>query len=552
MGDDGRVSAPTGALAVLGRRRRVIEDGAAHEPRTSETAPWVTGVLAAVQAAIASLALLVLPAVIVFVLSSGEPTNQGVEWTTSASTGAGLWLLAHGVPLVVGGTDVSLVPLGLSLLAGLLCYGSARRTAHPGLAAWGAGVGTYTAIVLFVMLVSGHAGLPQAGMAVLGGALVSGVALGAASVVHPDGLRAEGVLRPLTDRLPAALRVGVRGGLVVTGLLVVAASFLALLWMFLGRSRSMDVVTALGVTGFDAVVLAAAQATYVGNLVAWGTTWIAGPGFVVGTGSHFGPTAAEAGPMPVVPLLGALPSTSDVHPAWSLVPLLVVLFGMVAGVLVRRRLPGMSWPQAAVAAVTTALCAGLVVGALASVAGGAVGPGRMQEVGADRLAVAGAVTAETFLGVALWLGLWHESTRAWLGSLVTRDRWRRVPEPDDGATADDAAAGDVAPDDTTSRAADGDRGMQRRRSRAGSTTSARSVRSSRTAGSVRTASTGRTAPTGRTAATGASSATSRTATTGRTSATSRTAASGRSATTGVTAATGNTATTASTAASSAD
>ena len=59
------MSAPTGALAVLGRRRRVIEDGAAHEPRTSETAPWVTGVLAVVQAAIASLALLVLPAVIV-------------------------------------------------------------------------------------------------------------------------------------------------------------------------------------------------------------------------------------------------------------------------------------------------------------------------------------------------------------------------------------------------------------------------------------------------------------------------------------------------------
>ena len=494
MGDDGRVSAPTGALAVLARRRRVIEDGAAHEPRTSETAPWVTGVLAVVQAAIASLALLVLPAVIVFVLSSGEPTNQGVEWTTSASTGAGLWLLAHGVPLVVGGTDVSLVPLGLSLLAGLLCYGSARRTAHPGLGSWGAGVATYTAIVLFVMLVSGHAGLPQAGMAVLGGVLVSGAALAAASVVHPDGLRAAGVLRPLTDRLPAALRAGVRGGLVVTGLLVVAASFLALLWMFLGRSRSMDVVTALGVTGFDAVVLAAAQATYVGNLVAWGTSWIAGPGFAVGTGSHFGPTAAEAGPMPVVPLWGALPSTSEVHPAWSLVPLLVVLFGMVAGVLVRRRLPGMSWLQAAVAAVTTALCAGLVVGALASVAGGAVGPGRMQEVGADRWAVAGAVTAETFLGVALWLGLWHESTRAWLGRLVTRDHWRRVPEPDDGASPDEAtSAGDTSGDAKPGVA---DRGSGEARA-GGSASSARSARSPRTARSVRTTPTGRTAGTGR-------------------------------------------------------
>lgn len=339
VGDDGRVSAPTGALAVLGRRRRIIEDGAAPEPRTTETAPWVTGVLAAVQAAIASLALLVLPAVIVFVLSSGDPSNQGVEWTTSASTGAGLWLLAHGVPLVVGGTDVSLVPLGMSLLAGLLCYGSARRTAHPGLASWGAGVGAYTLFVLFVMLVSGHAGLPQAGMAVVGGVLVSGSALGAAAVVHPDGLRAEGVVRPLTDRLPAAVRAGLRGGFLVAAFLVLAATFLALLWMFLGRSRSMDVVMALGVSGFDAVVLAAAQATYVGNLVAWGTAWIAGPGFAVGAGSHFGPTGAEAGPMPVVPLLGALPSSSSPHPAWSVVPLLVVLFGMVAGVLVRRRLP---------------------------------------------------------------------------------------------------------------------------------------------------------------------------------------------------------------------
>ena len=106
---DAPVDGITELAAVLKREqgRRVIEGGAAHEPRTSETAPWVTGVLAAVQAAIASLALLVLPAVIVFVLSSGEPTNQGVEWTTSASTGAGLWLLALGVPLTTAEFEIT-------------------------------------------------------------------------------------------------------------------------------------------------------------------------------------------------------------------------------------------------------------------------------------------------------------------------------------------------------------------------------------------------------------------------------------------------------------
>lgn len=481
---------------------------------------------AAVQAALASLALLVLPAVIVFVLSSGDPANVGVEWTTSASTGAGFWLLAHGVPLVVGGTDVSLVPLGLSLLAGLVCYGSARRTAHPGLAAWGAGVGAYSVFLLLVTLVSGHGGGPQVVMALAGGALVSGVGMGAASAVHPDGLRAAGLLKPLTERLPVSLRAGLRGGLVVAALLVLAATLLTLLWIFLGRSRSMDVVVALDVSGFDAVVLAAGQATYAGNLVAWATAWIAGPGFAVGSGSHFSPDGAEAGPMPVVPLLGALPGSSEPHPAWVLVPLLVVLAAMFAGGLVRRRMPAMSWRQAGAAVVTAALCAGLVAGALASVAGGAVGPGRMQEVGADRWAVAAAVAAETFVGIALWLAMWHESTRAGLRSLLSRERWRRVPEQggDDAAPQHDGASGFSQASAPAAPAQPSASGTSASSASAPSTGTARSARSSHTARSVVSARTGRTAPSARTASAVRSSRTTASATAASATAASATAA----------------------------
>jgi len=363
-----------------------------------EGAPrWVSGVLAALQAAVLSLLALVLPAIAAFVATAADPSNSGVSWFRAVRVGGSLWLAGHGVPLGVGGVGVTIVPLGITALAVFTCYASARRSGVPTLTAYLAGIGGYVAMVLGVALVIGTSasGLLR-GLA--GALLVAGIGMGTGLAARSDAPTARSVARPLWSRVPRVVRVGATAGTIVAGALVAVAAVVTALWVVAGLATIGDVVDGLGLDPIGGAVLAFGELAFAPNLVVWAIAWLAGPGFAVGAGTHFAPHEVLAGPMPAVPMLGALPSNT-LPGIWSFAtPALLIALGALGGWYVHRRISGPRWWHPAVACVALAGFATLVVTLLVVVASGGIGPGRMAHVGASGLIVGLAVAWPVLVG----------------------------------------------------------------------------------------------------------------------------------------------------------
>ncbi len=388
-GDHGTVSATgprTGGVPVVDRRRRrALTDDATTTFFTSalDGAPrWVAGVLSALQAAVLSFLVLALPAVAAYVATSADPSNSGVGWFRSVGVGSSLWLLGHGVPAQVGPVAVSLVPLGVTVLATFVCYASARRSGLATWSAYGAGVGAYVLVTLLLALAGGVTGTGL-GRALVGGAAVAALGLGAGLLARPEAPSLRALARPVWSRVPPPLRTGAAGGLLAAAALVLVASLVTALWVVAGRATISDVVRGLGLDAVGGLVLAVAELAYLPNLVVWALAWLSGAGFVVGDGTHFAPDAVVGGPLPAVPILGALPTPDVAGPATSLVPLVLVAVGVLVGTYVHRRLVAVRWWDVLAAAGAAAGITVVLVAVLVTLASGGVGPDRLAHVGAQ-------------------------------------------------------------------------------------------------------------------------------------------------------------------------
>jgi hypothetical protein len=399
--------------------------------------PWVSGVLAGAQAAALSLAVVVVPAIAVFVVTSADPANAGVAWTRAVEVGAAFWLLAHGVPYGA----VTLVPLGLTALAWYAAYASARRSARPVPSALLAGIGTYVVLVVVVGALVPGASVPRAA---LGGVLVGTYGLGIGSLRRGDADPLRRWLRQPWSLLPAWLRAGVAGGVAASGVLVLLAALTAAGWVLAGRDAIVDVVHGLDLDTVGGPVLAIAELGYAPNLVAWAAAWLAGPGFAVGAGSHFAASGVVAGALPAVPLLGALPTNDVAGGATRWAPGLLVVAGLAAGLVVHRRLVAVRAWQPVAAALAAGVVAGLLDVMGVGAAGGAVGIGRMAAVGAAVWAVGGLAAAGAALGAGLVAPLADPVVRTRLRAVVRRS------QPHEGASG-----GRETHDDLTAAAAAG-------------------------------------------------------------------------------------------------
>lgn len=374
--------------------RRGATDGA---PR------WASGILSGAQAALLSFLVVVVPAIAAYVATSADPSNADIAWTRSATVGAALWLLGHGAVIQAGGTAVSITPLGITALAVFAGYASARRSAHPTRSAWLAGIGGYLGVVVLVVLGAGQAGPLGSGVAAVLRTFVGAAAVAAAGLGLGIG-RGRAVretTRPVWSRVPVVLRTGAVAGLIAASSAVALAAVLACAWVVAGRASAGDVVQALGVDLFGGAVLAVGQLSLAPNLVLWVLAWLAGPGFAVGAGTVFSPSQVVSGPMPALPMLGALPvpGSEGGLVGWS--PLLVGACGLLAGWWLHRRLlVTRAWEPLA-AAGGTALVAGVLAATGTLLAGGSAGPGRLATVGGSPLLVGLAVTGLVLVGAVL-------------------------------------------------------------------------------------------------------------------------------------------------------
>jgi len=379
-------------------------------------------------------------------------TDGGTRGTPTGGlrVGAVAWLLGHGSGLGVDGVAVTAVPLGATLLCGYVVHRVARRvgagiSGHgPGAEALADGARDWTVPVALVLFTGGYAvvgglaaALASGGAAVglSGPRVLLGCVLLCLVVAGPTLAVASGRAAVWVGAVPPLLLTSARVArrTLVAWLLVSAVTLVAALAADLATAANVfaDLHTDAGAAAL--VVLLTLLA--VPNALGFSSAYVLGPGFTVGAGTLVTPASATLGPLPTFPLLAALPDDGPA-PAWTTALLVLApLVALLATVTVQRRVPTTSYADGALRGLVGGVGAGLVVGALSWLCGGAVGPGRLAEVGP----LVGQVTAHavaTFAagGVlgALLLTWWQ---RRDLAEVEEQDEAADPAEADDGATA---------------------------------------------------------------------------------------------------------------------
>jgi hypothetical protein len=377
----------------------------------------VTGALAAGVVMATGLVILILLVLVGWI--AAPHAGLGLPGVLRMATA--LWLAAHHVGFALRGAGrIGMLPLGLVLIPGSLLWRAGRWVARTGQLSRLSEVG-YAAMALaapYAVLCGALAlacrsslATPSLPQAVVAGFLIALFAggLGAARAVAPW----DRLARLLPPR-PRSVVLGTAGSLAV---LVAAGALLAggSLAVHLREFGALN--DALGAGAVGSVLLLLAQLAYVPNAVIWAVCFTLGPGFAFGAGTVVAPTGAALGPLPMFPMLAAMPSGAHASPTgWVSVLMLVVpyLAGAFGGVLLVRAAPS---PAAEIAPLWGFACGaatGVVVGVLAAFSGGPLGSGRLAVVGPSgwqaglvailEVGVAAAVAA----GVANWLRLRRE------------------------------------------------------------------------------------------------------------------------------------------------
>ncbi len=369
----------------------------------------------------------------------------GPDWAGFWRASVDVWLIGHGVDVtfVLDETTALLIgaPAGTVVIVTIAALGFALLTLALGVRA-GARVaetghrllGELTAFVVFgglSLLLTLSAVHPAARPSLWQGTLLPaavfgvGLLLGVLRADADRGVTAHGRIAAWTARwdprvrgsVAAALKAGAASVMVV----LVASSLAATVVLVVGYAQVIRLYEALHTEVLGGVVVTAGQFAFVPNLVVWVASWFAGPGFALGTGSLVSPLGTSVGPLPAVPILGALPAGDLGFGFVGLAVPIVAAFLAAAAVrpaLLRAIGDGSRLAWSALVAVAGGAAGGALLGLLAAASAGSFGPGRFAEVGPDALAVGLASGSEFALGLALGLA----------AGAVTR-RGARTPPP---------------------------------------------------------------------------------------------------------------------------
>ena len=394
---------------------------------------WLQGVVELIVTALFS-------ALAVFAAMSAVWATKGfgdMEFSSVAAMSAHLWLLIHGVPLDLAAAfgasagTMTLVPLGLSILPLLLCYRSGRRLARASyegefLIPVLSGSVTY-ALISSAMYgwASPHPQPLQALNAALVplGIVVAGLMWGgyreARSLSRMVGVDTAEQISQMSQYSRWAGSYAwavVRAAVVAFVALVGLGAVLLGIGILAGWSQIVATYQELhaGAVGDTAVTLL--QLGFLPNLVIYAIAWSTGAGFSFGAGTSVGLTSSDAGTLPMLPILGAVPESLG---TFGLVGLLVPLVaGAIAGWWFLREgedhldeWVALKVPFRPLSALISAVVLGVMTGIMTSfgalwlgwISYGSLGIGRFTEVGAEPLTFA-AHTALT-VGAGVTFGM---------------------------------------------------------------------------------------------------------------------------------------------------
>lgn len=382
------------------------------------------GALEALIALAIGLGVLAVPATLMWSIGTGFAGS----WTAFWSSAVDFWLLGNGVPLSVSlpdsilapigvaGADeafgVALVPLavtGLIIALALRTGFRAADTAH-WISAFLGSVITYTALTAIVVATANHSVITFSSVwAHVAPPLIFAVAMIAAIAYrqyrHAEDILSEGITALLL-RTSESARAMTYAGLRVAG--IGAALLLGVSALVLGILLVVNypTVIALYETGGFGVggglIMTFIQLLFLPTFLIWVASWIIGPGFTLGTGVIYGPLGTVAGPVPAVPIFGALPA-DGASLGWLML-IVPLLAAFIAGMWLRRERVDaglLSIEEARWAVGIAAVASGLGIGILAWLGSGALGPGNLADIGPTAWLVGLCFAVEVAIGAAI-------------------------------------------------------------------------------------------------------------------------------------------------------
>lgn len=348
-------------------------------------------------------------------------------------TGGLAWLMGHGSGVQVDGVAITAVPLGVTLICALVIWRFGLRLGEqvaghgPDAAALSDGdrdwtvpaasglfAATYLIVAVLTSVLSGTLETAPRTGPVIAWTLALTLGVGGTAIAIGSGRAAVWL-----SLAPQAVRGALHAAwsVLVTFALVATLTFAIALALDLGAA--MNVMSQLHLDKGDGLMFVLVMVLLVPNALVFSGSYLLGPGFLVGTGTLVSPTVVAIGPVPMFPLLAALPDSGPT-PGWT--PALIavpVLCAAVGAFRSQRRNPTTAWDEGALRGVVGGALAGVAFGIFAAVAGGAVGPGRMRDVGP--------LAAEV-----LWHGIVSFGIGGLLGGLLATWWIRRsVPAEDD-------------------------------------------------------------------------------------------------------------------------
>ena len=263
---------------------------------------WARGVIAGVEAAFAGWALITVFTMIAYLTLRSNTWMNDTTPRDALGLGGDLWAAVIGGTSVVGGVHYRAIPT----LAGALL------------------------IVLLRLLLRNTAGFPRsAALFAVPGFLLTSWLLAGTSGTHAHWWTGTigGVLIPLIgsvwfvasgyarDHEAPTMQHWISGGLKLGGLSVAvlagASLVAAIVALVAGWSRMAGIQEILGAaSGADTAFIVGAQLAFAPTVMAWAASWWSGAGFLTATDSLHSPAVAGTGPIPPIPLLGAVPETA--------------------------------------------------------------------------------------------------------------------------------------------------------------------------------------------------------------------------------------------------
>ena len=338
------------------------------------------------------------------------------DWFGALRNAIDIWFAAHGVSLNFAATTfsgleipafvLSFLPLGATLLIFASGWRGGKRL-NGSLELWPAWIGAtlvyggISALLLSLAATKTLSPDPVAAYFVPLLVYVSGVVCGSLFGALPHSAmkletaveRAAGKewLSTLTHKVnwvvasvaSPALRAGTAFVFVMQGVAAVLFGIL-ITFNWLNVIQLFEQLQGGVIGGFSATIM---QLAFLPNLTYFVSTWLLGPGFAIGTGSSVSPLGTALGPLPTVPVFGVIPAgQSNLGMLVLIVPLVVAL---VVTVMVKKYAAEARHNFAT--PLASALAMGLSIGFVAAVEMAvlallthmAIGPGRMQNIGAD-------------------------------------------------------------------------------------------------------------------------------------------------------------------------